>query len=191
VKDIFGVFRVVSEEWLDFFVFCFANLFFGAMALWVPPVIAAMNDGVSLGCEFTEALRRGHGYFYALAILSASFPYWLREFKSAKETAFFSLKLGTGIFSGLIIVVCALFVSVLVNNGMHHADTQAATMRTWPLYAEMLLTIVAFALTAYLFCLEHIDKYPEYGKALRDREVKRIVHEMDGATSRSGMNLEG
>jgi len=192
MRDILGVFRVVREEKLDFFVFCFANLFFGAMALWVPPVVAATMVNADPMSEFGEVLRQGHGYFYALAILSASFPYWLREFIGDMPKTFFKLKLGTGMLSGAVIVICALFVPLVVLHGVtHQVPTEAATMRTWVLTAEVLCTVAALILTAYLFCLEHIDKYPQYGKALRDEAVKRIGEEMDGATTRSGLNLGG
>ena len=184
LKDIFGVFRVAAEEKLLFAVFCLFNLAFGAMALWAPPLFASLTPRAHAGSEFVDALLHGHGYFYSLAILSASFPYWLREFRRSKVTEFKQLKLGTGIVTVGLVVFLALLVASLVTNEMHKEDALEGTS----LVLEVLCTIVSIAVTAYLFCLEHIDDYPTIGIKLRDKNVERISLGMDSESS-SGINL--
>lgn len=79
MRDILGIFRVIRAEPLVFGIFLGVNLFFGGMAVWLPPVLATQHPSASPGHEFLAALGQGNGYLFGLPVLAATSSYWLRE----------------------------------------------------------------------------------------------------------------
>jgi hypothetical protein len=182
--DILGIFRVIRAEPLVFGIFLGVNLFVGGMAVWLPPVLATQNPVASPAHELLVALRQGNGYLFGLAVLAATSSYWLREYLNSQKSDFKTLKIFSALLAAGLMTVMALFLGSLISGGfLPPSATSTAnppTLLSSSALTQIALTLFAFVMAVYLFCLEHIDNYPQFGKALRDKTTREIEAGMDG-----------
>lgn len=174
---ILDVFRVVREEGLAFGIFLGVNLFFGGMALWLPPALATQNISASPLQDFVTALEQGNGYLFGLALLAATSSYWLREYLANKDSDFRSLKMGAAAVAVGIMIIMSILLGAMLSRTSAGAPVSGSALIT-----QGGLTVAAFLTAVYLFCLEHIDQYPEYGKSLKDKTTKEMKAKMDDAS---------
>lgn len=194
VKNVFGVFRVVREELTYFFLFLFLNLFFGALGLWLPPMLAAIDLHASPLTEFVKAIRAGNGYLFGLPLLAAGSMYLFREYRESKSSEFKNIKLMAFIFTLALMMLMALSLAPCVISQFDVLDsTQPPQVRppigNFGIGFQILLTIVGLTVAVFTFCLELIDDYQEYGKGLKDKTRKKLEKEMENAESSSELKL--
>lgn len=179
--DILGIFRVVRAEPLVFGIFLLVNLFFGGMAIWLPPVLATQHPSASAGHEFLVALNQGNGYLFGLPVLAATSSYWLREYLSNKDSDFKTLKTFSALLASGMMVVMALFLGSLISRGfipLNQGDT-LPDIFSGSVLTQLILSLLSFLTAVFLFCLEHIDEYPEYGKAFKDKKTRELAAGME------------
>lgn len=181
--DILGIFRVIRAEPLVFGIFLGVNLFFGGMAVWLPPVLATQHPVASPGHEFLAALGQGNGYLFGLPVLAATSSYWLREYLYNKKSDFKTLKIFSALLAAGLMIVMALFLGSLISRGFlppsSASNGSSPALLSSAVLTQIVLTLLAFAMAVYLFCLEHIDNYPEFGKALKDKTTREMQAGMD------------
>jgi TRAP-type C4-dicarboxylate transport system permease large subunit len=178
MSSILGVFRVIQEEPLNFLMFLAVNLLFGGMAIWLPPAIATHHPVATASHELLVAIGLGHGYFFALALLAAAFSYMVREYRDNTKTEFKDLKLYATTISLILMFVMAVLLTAMTYGGFAPTDRKELVWHP-KLMLQVFLTLCALLMSAFLFCLERIDVYPEYGKGLRDRTAKKLRAEME------------
>lgn len=181
--DLLGIFRVIRAEPLVFGIFLGVNLFFGGMAVWLPPVLATQHPFASPGHELLVAFGQGNGYLFGLPVLAATSSYWLREYLFSKESDFKTLKIFSALVASGLMIVMALFLGSLISGGFvlpsPTSNANPPDISIGSLVTQIVLTLLAFVMAVYLFCLEHIDDYPQFGKALRDKTTREIQAGMD------------
>jgi len=182
MNNVLGVFRVINEEKLFFWLFVGVNLFFGAMALWLPPVIATLHPIASPLVELLKAFDQGNGYLFGLALLAAAVSFWMRQYIDNNDSEFKTLKLASTSFSFLIMFLMAIFLTATIYSGFSSEidDSKVAysCIHWGALITQILFTIFAAITATYLFCLERLDKFPEYGIALKDKTERKIQNGM-------------
>jgi len=182
VNSVLGVYRVIREEPLNFWMFVAVNFIFGGMAIWLPPAVATHHPTATAGHELLNAIDLGHGYLFALPLLAAAFSYMVREYRENTLTEFKDLKLYATSFAFILMVIMAILLTVITYRGF--TPPQSKILVCDPrLITQVLLTTLALFTAAYLFCLERLDEYPEFGKGLKDKQTKKIQDEMGGKSS--------
>ena len=152
---VLGIFRVIREEKLAFWIFVGVNLGFGGMAIWLPPIVATQDSSASPGHELLLALAQGNGYLFGLALLAAASSYWLRDYLDDKETEFRTLKTSATLFPIVLMIAMSLFLAIIVYRGFQSPLYPPGSPRTvlWgSLITQIILTIFALITATYLFC---------------------------------------
>jgi hypothetical protein len=182
MSSVIGIFRVIQQEPLNFWIFVAVNLFFGGMAIWLPPGVATHHPTATASHELLIAFSLGHGYLFALALLAAASSYMVREYREKMETDFKDLKLYATSFSFILMVIMAILLALITYRGFAPPESK---ILAWdlPLITQVVLAILALFTAAYLFCLERLDDYPEFGKGLKDKVSRKIRSEMNGKSS--------
>ncbi len=180
--SVLGVFRVIREEWLSFWIFVAINLVFGGMAVWLPPVIASQHPTATPAHELRTAMELGHAYLFALALLAAAVSYMVREYRQNAKTEFKDLKLYATFCSLFLMFLMGVLLASMISGGMSSPRVPKEVFWT-PLITESMLAALALLMAAFLFCLEHLDDYPDYGKGLKDKAAKTIKSGMNGQSS--------
>ena len=182
MNSVLGIYRVIREEPLNFWMFVAVNLFLGGIAIGLPPAIATHHPTATASHELLVAIDLGHGYLFALALLAATSAYMVREYRENTETEFKDLKLYATSFSFILMVIMAILLSVMTYRSFTSPESRILSWNP-RLITQVLLTILALLTAAYLFCLERLDDYPDYGKGLKDRQAKKIRDGMEGKSS--------
>lgn len=189
IDPVIKVYRgVISAQKQAFWLFLVVNIFFGGLGVWLPPVLATQDPRVSAWKEFIKALQQGNGYLFALAISTTSTSYLALEYLDEKKTDFRQIKLLAGILVLVSVILMAILLSESISSGFATImSSNESTTNTIQLLTEGVFTILSVFAAAFLFCLERIDEYPEYGKELKDRKTKLI--NQAGSICEPGMKL--
>src|SRR5258708_2677508 len=149
--SVVGIFRVIREEQLPFWIFFGVNLFFGGMAIWLPPAIASQHPVALPARELLVVFEQGNGYLYGLALLAAASSYWLREYLNDKETGFKNLKLCATLLSFVLMIVTSIFLAVKIYQGFSSAFPGPRTINWGSLGTQIIFTVMALVMATYLF----------------------------------------
>ena len=188
--DVLGVFRVIREESVNFLIFVIVNLFFGGMALWLPPLLAAQHQTEGAAHQFGHVLEIGHGYLFALALLAAACSYMVREYRENTKSEFKDLKLSATSIAFALMLLMAVCLGILIWAGFPHKET-GETINGSALAFEFVLALLAILMSAFLFCLERIDEHPDIGKGLKDKRTRLLKAAMDGSSSTGIKTMDG
>ena len=182
MSSVLGIYRVIREEPLNFWMFLSVNQFFGGMAIWLPPAIATHHPVATASHELLAAIELGNGYLFALSLLAAASSYMVREYRNNTNTDFKDLKLYATSGSFILMVIMAILLTTMTFSSF--TPPQNKVLNRHPqLILQVLLTILAILTAAYLFCLERLDNYPEIGRGLKDKITKNIREEMEGKST--------
>ena len=181
IEPVFKVYRVISVQKQAFWLFLVVNVFIGGLGLWLPPVLATQDSRASSTMEFIKALQNGNGYLFALAILTTSAAYLALEYLDEKKTDFRQIKLLAGIFVLVLVMLMAILLGASINRGFSSTlmSGNESITYTIPLLTEGVCTLLSVFAASFLFCLEQIDEYPEYGKGLKDRQTTKLIKAID------------
>jgi len=183
LENFVGVFRVAQEEKLTFLIFIFINLLFGALGIWLPPALAAQDISAISSDEFIKALRAGNGYLFSLALLSASSVYMLREYFDDKSSEFKQIKAITLVAAATLMLLMAFFLVPYITSQFPAQEKMARVpVPGAALAVQSVLTVFSLICAVFLFCLEMIDNYPQYGFGLKDKERRKLNKEINSAS---------
>ncbi|PYE26358.1 hypothetical protein C7410_103277 [Paraburkholderia silvatlantica] len=195
IKNLIGVYRVIREVPTYFLLFLILNLVFGALGLWLPPMLAAADLHASSLTEFTKAMRAGNGYLFCLPLLASASMYVFREYKESKNSEFKDIKLMAFFLALGLMVAMALFLApcVIAQFDLPQSVPSEQQIRSpignLGIGLQMLLTLLGLTLAIFMFCLESIDDFQEYGIGLKDKTRKKLEQQMENAESNSGLKL--
>ncbi|CAB3770233.1 hypothetical protein [Paraburkholderia solisilvae] len=193
-KNMLSVFRIVGEVPSYFVFFLLINVAFGGMGLWLPPILAANDLQASPTVEFIKVIRQGNGYLFALPLLAAASMYLFREYRESKNSEFKDIKLTTFIITLVLMMVMGVTLGPCVTSQFDVSNSiQPAQIRPpmsgFGMVIEIILTLASLLLAIFLFCLELIDDYQQYGKGLKDRARKKLEEQMDAAANTTALKL--
>jgi len=178
ISTVIKVFHVITEEAPAFWIFLGVNLFFGGAALWLPSFVATQHPTAVPFSELIKAFEQGNGYLFGLALLAAASSYWMREYLEEKKTDFKRLKFFATGASFLIMILIWGLLALMIYKGFA-PPTAETNVALGPLVTQIVFTVIALVMATYLFCLERIDNYPEFGKNLKDKVTEKNINQMD------------
>lgn len=171
-----GVFKVIAEKRLEYLIFIGSNIFFGALGLWAPPLLAWVYGSSDPKTEYANALAGGTGYTFALACVATALTYLIKEYRRNEESDFKDIKITGALFATFLMVLMAILfggqikgTSASISAGLHPHAT----------LFQNLLTFLSVVVASYLFCLEQIDEFPDIFTDLKDRSRPKLRKAMD------------
>lgn len=186
LSTVIKVFQVISAERPAFLIFLSVNLFFGGAALWLPSLVATQHPTAGPFNELIKAFEQGNGYLFGLALLAAASSYWMRDYLEERKSDFKQLKLFATGASFLIMILIWGLLALLIYKGFTPPPANT-DMALGPLITQVIFTVIALVMAMYLFCLERIDNYPEFGKDLKDKRTEENIQQMDEQKSKTGL----
>jgi len=154
--------------------------------LWLGPVAAGFASRDVLD-ELGKSLNACTGYLLSIALIASSASFFVREYIDNKANdAFREIKsiIGLAVFGWIVF----LFVSVSILTTVHLGP--ATLVSAGPKFGwasahtlQMAVTVLSFAIAAFLFCVEHLKEYPEEFAGLKAEKQKELNAKIDETKS--------
>ncbi|SRR6266404_3071544 len=171
------VYRILFAKRAESLVFLGLTIFVGALGLWAPPLIASVNAHDSTK-EFVKALEVGAGYMFALSTVATAMTFFAKEYLADHHSDFKEIKTVGAVVAGCLILVMMVLLAIQIMAGILDSSKPPTVAS---LVLQSLLTIAAFMVALYLFCLEQIDECPDLGVDLKDRSKAALRRKIDDA----------
>jgi len=186
VNNLFDAYRLISKRPAEFWLFLVVNFVLGGLGLWLGPVAAAFASR-DVGEEFVKSLSGSTGYFLSIALIASSASFFVREYISNKSVdAFREIKsiLGLAVFVWILLLLAIVSILTTVNLGAALGGT-AMTKFAWThgYTLQIVLTALSFAVAAFLFCVEHINEFPEQFAGWKTEKQKELNEQIDATKS--------
>jgi len=182
-RDIGHVFSVIPRLKALFFLFVLVNIVIGSLGITAPLLAASLLSASGVVAEFIRQLKGGGAYTFSMAFIASSCAFMFRDYIENKDTAFRSIKaMATMIAAGFAILLTLLSGINAAAAYVAPATLMLQTQLTWTssetLQTSLLATTILFG--AWLFCLEHIDRFPDEYLRLSDEERDRLLANTSG-----------
>jgi len=150
--------------------------------LWLGPVAAAFASRDALD-ELGKSLNASTGYLLSIALIASAASFFVREYIANKSSdAFREIKSIIGLAVFVWIVLLCASVSILTTLHLGPAALAPAGQKFGWASAhtlQMAVTVLSFAVAAFLFCVEHLSDYPEEFAGLKTEKQKELNAKID------------
>lgn len=195
LQRFLGIFRVAKQEPFYFTVFIMMNFIFGALGLWLPAASALGDSLAHAWPEFLKVWKQGSGYSFSLALLAASASFVFKESSDGNETQFKQLKKGALLFTLVLAVVILTLLNNCITAQFEPMQINGQLINRPPvstanLIAQCFFTVISVLWAIFLFCLEFIDQYDDYGKDLKDKRREKMLDAINNVDSSPVSDLQ-